>query len=165
MSTKYVLAANPKDLRSTAKVGDEVPRVLFDAYYRALLQYFSAIGKFWHLYKLHVNAGNGVYPAQVIAREYNHEGSKYEIEIAERENERWKWIRKVSDLQWRAGLLPFDEEGMKKVMAFLDDADRRRYVRDAARRAEKKGQLVSICDLMRKRYVLENSKKKKEHLT
>lgn len=158
MSTRYVLAADSEDLRSTAKVGDEVPKVLFDAYYEMLFRYLRAIGSYWHLYKLRLNADEGVYIAQMVAREYNHEGAQYEIEIAEREGERWRELEQVSALQRRAGILPFNEEGMQKIMKFLDDPDRRRYVRDAAKRAEKKGELVSICDLMRKRYALEKKR-------
>ena len=161
MSTKYVLAANSGDLKKPAKVGDEVPKWLFEAYYETLLKCLKAIGSYWHLYKLRLNADEGVFPAQKIAREYSHDGAKYEIEIAEREGERWRELKQVSVLQQRAGILPFNDEGMQKVMKFLDDADRRRYVREAAKRASKKGEMVSICDLMRKRYILENLKKRR----
>ena len=131
---------------------------MFDFYYTVMLEFFNAVGSYWHLYKLRMNADEGIFPAQVIARNYQHEGVKCEIELCERERACWDRLDQLSNVGKLAGFLPIDKTGRERIMKFVDDPDRRRYIRDAAKRAQKKGELVSIADLMRKRYALEKKK-------
>lgn len=160
MTEKLVLMANKGDLKSGHEVGEEISKKFFDLYYEALYEFLNAVGSYWHLYKLRMNADEGIFPAQVVASEYHHEGAQYEYEIAERETRIWQKMQWLSDIGERVGLKPFNQDGMKKVVNFVNDFDRRRYIRDAAKRAEKKGKLLSAADLMRQRYALEKKRKK-----
>ena len=140
-----------------------ISQKMFDSYYMVMLEFFNAVGSYWHLYKLSMNADEGIFPAQKIAREYQHEGAKVEMEICERERACWERLDQLSNVGKLVGYLPINKTGCERIMKFVDDPGRRRYVREAAKRAQRKGELVSIADLMRKRYALEKKRKAKNN--
>lgn len=123
-------------------------------YLNSFLDFLDAIGVYSHLVKLEKNASDGVYPVQVVAYDYGHVGH-FAQEIDERDKARWDKLHFMNATSQRAGYLPMDEEGMKKVMNFFADGDRRRYARDNIRRMLRTGGCMSVADLMRKRYQVE----------
>ncbi len=123
-------------------------------YLNAFLEYLDAMGVYIHLLKLQQNALDGVYPAQEVACRYGHTGH-FDQELDSRDRCRKIKLEYLNAASRQAGYLPMNEEGMRKVMKFFEDADRRRYFRDNIRRMLKNGECMSIADLMRKRYRVE----------
>ena len=128
-------------------------------YLNAFLEYLDATGVYIHLLKLQQNALDGVYPAQEVAYKYGHTGH-FDQELDSRNRCRHIKLKYLNAASQKAGYLPMDDEGMAKVERFFEDADRRRYARDNIRRMLKKGECMSIADLMRKRYKVEKKNQK-----
>lgn len=135
-------------------------RCMVDNYYQTLLEFFNSIGKYLHLEKLGINAREGVFPAQKVAREYGYDESAYDLELEARKRRYIRLLDELSEIGIKVGFKPISDEGKKKILNFIKDERRRRYVRDVARRCSKKGELVSIAELMQRRYELEKKKRK-----
>lgn len=133
--------------------------ILVEKYYQAFLSFLQAVGAHQSILKLSNNLDEGVYPAQVVARQYGYEGAALEIEISSREKERWRKLNELNYWSHRVGLGRMYLDGMDAFMTFVEDYDRRRYLRDNIRRLMKKRELISMGDLMRKRIALEKKKK------
>ena len=127
-------------------------------YYDAFLEYLTAVGSHQAIVKLGVNAEEGVYPVQKVVREHGYEGVALDQEIIDRNNRRWKKLDNLDYWSKRVGYKPIDSKGKEKVMKFMEDADRRRYVRDNVKRARQTGELFSVADIMVKRYSLEKKR-------
>ncbi|MBP5204967.1 hypothetical protein J6Z37_01550 [Candidatus Saccharibacteria bacterium] len=132
-------------------------------YYHSFLDFLDAVGAYNHLSKLQSNAAAGVPSAQEVV--YNYGYSDKELlgkKIIQRQEEReWK-LRLLDHWSQQVGYLPMGESGMKKVMKFAEDATRRRWLRENLKRAKEKGCLLSVADLMAKRYQIERKQRDKK---
>ncbi|MBO7657249.1 hypothetical protein J6S55_01215 [Candidatus Saccharibacteria bacterium] len=129
-----------------------------DLYYDTLVNFLNSVGSYLHLKKLGVNADEGIFPAQKVVREYGHEGAQFDIELDARKCRYLNYLRKLSDVGDKIGFSPIDEASKRTILSFVANRDRRRYIRDSARVAQKRCDLVSISGLIRRRLELENSK-------
>ena len=133
-----------------------------DCYYAILLNFLHVAGDCQHLEKWIGNVENDSYPAKEVAMKYYPGGVvSMEIQLAERERYMWECLDKYSDISRTVGFLPIDQHGKDLIVKFVADAGRRRYVRDGARRAQQRGEIIHIADLMRRRYALERKRKEK----
>ena len=130
-----------------------------DCYYEVFLEFLQAVGAYLAIYKMAMNASEGIFPVQVVAYNYGYVDAKMDFEVAARDTERWEKLDDLSNWSKRVGLLPLDQEGKEKLMKFVEDGDRRRYLRDNIKRARDRSELLSIRDLMLKRYALEWKRK------
>ena len=138
------------------KISEEI---LIEKYYRSFLSFLQAVGAHQSILKLSNNLDDGVYPAQVVARQYGYEGARLEIEIHARDKERWWKLQELNHWSHRVGLGQMNLDGMDALLTFVEDYDRRRYLRDNIRRLMKKHELLSMRDLMQKRLELEKKRK------
>ncbi|MBQ3326125.1 hypothetical protein IJG79_03205 [Candidatus Saccharibacteria bacterium] len=122
-----------------------------EKYYDSFLEYLNAAGAYQHMSKFRKNFDDGVFPVQKLAYEYNHGPATIDMDVEDRNRARWKKLNYLNQTSQAVGFLPLNDSGMRKVQEFFADGDRRRYVRDNVRRLQKKGELLSIADLMRKR--------------
>ena len=152
------IAAYGEDILLSADKNDK--EGLEKRYLNVFLEFLKAEGKYVHFLKLQQNAMDGVYPAQEVAYRYGYTDI-FDCELYNRDKNRSLRLRALNIASQRAGYLPIDDNGMKKVMAFFEDADRRRYARDNIRRMLKNDECMSIADLMRKRYQVEKKRKSK----
>lgn len=145
---------------------EKIPNVALEAYEDkaiqahnlAFMEFLDAVGKYVHFKKLTENAEDGVYPAQEVAYRYGYT-NRFEQELYDRDQKRWRKLEQLSLASQQAGFLPLNEDGKRKVMAFFEDGDRRRYARDNLRRLAKQEETLSVADLMRKRYAVERTRK------
>lgn len=131
-----------------------------DKYYETLVFFLNAVGSYLHFRKLGANADEGIFPAQKVVRDYGYDNSGYDIELDNRKCRYLNYLQELSDFGGRIGFSDItDDESKKHILSFVKDRDRRRYLRDAARKAQKKGDLISLNGLIRKRMELEKKKK------
>ncbi|MBQ3293468.1 hypothetical protein IJG93_04240 [Candidatus Saccharibacteria bacterium] len=129
-------------------------------YYQVFLDFLQVVGAHQSILKLSQNADNGVYPTQKVARDYGYEGAKLDAAIHDRDIERWNKLEELNHWSAKTGLGRMNSEGMERLLKFAEDYDRRRYLKDNIKRAIKKGELLSVRDLMLKRFNLEMKKGK-----
>lgn len=133
-----------------------------ERYYAILLEFLHSVGECQHLEKWIDNVKENVYPAKDIALRYYPAGViSMEIQLAEKEWYMWESLNRYSEVSRSVGFLPIDQHGKDLIVKFVADAGRRRYVRDGARRAQQRGEIIHIADLMRRRYALERKRKEK----
>ena len=130
-------------------------------YYQVFLDFLQAVGAHQSILKMSINADEGVFPVQVVAREYGYEGARLEMEICERDKERWQKLQDLNYWSSKTGLGRMNEEGMERFLKFTEDYDRRRYLRDNIKRSAQKSELLSVRDLMLKRFAVEKKKQDK----
>ena len=131
-------------------------------YYTAFLDFLKAVGEHQAIVKMGKNVEDGVYPVQKVAYEYNLRGAKLDQLIYDRNLIRWSAFDMLNHWSRTVGLGEVRSDDSYKVIQFFEDYDRRRYVRDNVKKALKNGELLSVADLMRKRYKVEKKNKKKE---
>lgn len=131
-------------------------------YYTAFMEFLKAVGKHQSSVKMGANIDEGVYPVQKVAYDYNLRGANLDKLIYDRNWERWDALSMLDRWSQQVGFKPISPDGKYLVMKFFEDYDRRRYVRDNIKRALKKGELLSVADLMRMRYEVERKRRKKE---
>lgn len=131
-------------------------------YYTAFLDFLKAIGDHQAIVKMGVNVDDGVYPVQKVAYEYNLRGARLDQLIYDRNLIRWSAFDMLDHWSQVVGFKKINPNDSYKIIQFFEDYDRRRYVRDNIKRAMRSGELLSVADLMRKRYLVEKKKKEKE---
>lgn len=131
------------------------------AYYQVFLQFLYTVGNYREIFSIGENAENGVYPVQVVARKYGYEGAALDAAIDDLDRKRRAQLDELSHWSGRTGLGRLNDAGKEKFLEFVEDPDRRRYLRDNIKRAADRGELISIRDLMLKRFALEKKKKEK----
>ena len=130
-------------------------------YYDIFVKYLLAVGYHQAIVKLGINSEDGIYPVKKVARERGYEGANLHREIIKRDNERWERLNNLNYWSQRVGFKPIREVDKERIMKFLEDADRRRYVRDNVRRANRRGELLSIADFISMRLEVEKKKRAK----
>ncbi|MBR3324148.1 hypothetical protein IKG24_01235 [Candidatus Saccharibacteria bacterium] len=130
-------------------------------YYEAFLDFLQAVGSYLAIYKMGLNANEGVYPVQKIAYEYGYVGGYMDMEIESRNQKRYRKLDSLDYWSRRVGYLPLSPKDKETVMKFTEDADRRRYLRENVKREMKNCEMFSIDDLVRRRYAVEKKKRKK----
>lgn len=131
-----------------------------DNYYDTLVYFLNSVGSYLHFRKLGINADEGIFPVQKVVRDYGYDSPRYDIELDNRKCRYLNYLNELSDIGGKIGFSAIDDdESKKRILAFVKDRDRRRYLRDAARRAKNKCELVSINGLIRKRTELEKSRR------
>lgn len=131
-------------------------------YYDSFLAFLQVVGAHQSILKMGLNVENGEYVVQEVAGRYGYRDGAMDEEIHARDVERHQKLKDLNYWSQKVGYLPMNEEGMAKVLKFAEDVDRRRWLRDNVRRLAKKDELLSVADLMRKRYALEKKKRNKE---
>lgn len=131
-------------------------------YYEAFLDFLQAVGSYLAIAKMEINASEGVYPVQKIAYEYGYTGAYMDMEIAARESRRYRKLDSLDYWSQRIGYLPMSTTDKAKIMKFVEDSDRRRYLRDNVKKEMDRGEVFSVAELMRRRYAVEKKKREKE---
>ena len=131
-------------------------------YYDIFVKYLLAVGYHQAIVKLGINSEDGIYPVKKVARDHGYEGANLHREIIKRDNERWERLNNLNYWSQRVGFKPIREVDKDRIMKFLEDADRRRYVRDNVRRAAKQDKLLSIADLITMRLEVERKNRTKK---
>lgn len=130
-----------------------------DVYYDTLVDFLNAVGKYIHLRKLGENADNGTFHAQKVIRDYGYEDAKYDIELDARKCRYLRLLLNLSVAGEKIGFSPIDDDASKqKILRFVKDRDRRRYIRDLTRRCKETCDLISINGMISRRIELEKKK-------
>ena len=130
-------------------------------YYQVFLSFLDSVGNYREIVSIGENAADGVYPVQVVARKYGYEGAALDAAIEDLDRTRRTQLNELNYWSSRTGLGRMDGAGKEKFLKFAENPERRRWLRSNVRRAADRYELLSIRDLMLKRFALEKKKKKK----
>ena len=129
----------------------------FENYYEAFLNFLNFVGSYQLTRKTIINAADGVYPVQKVAwKYYDNDYARMDYVEYDKNRRRWWKLEELNKLAQKVGFSPMDETEKREFMDFVEDKDRRRYIRDNAAKAQKRGILFSMNDLMYKRLELES---------
>jgi len=131
-------------------------------YYTAFRDFLKAVGEHQASVKMGINVDDGVYEVQKVAYKYNLRGARLDQLIYDRNMIRWAALDMLDHWSQVVGFKPIHPDDKYKIMKFFEDHDRRRYVRDNIDRSLKRGDILSVADMMTKRYALEKKNKEKE---
>ncbi len=130
-------------------------------YFGVLLDFLNSVGKHQWAAKMAINVDDGVYPAQQVAYHYGLRGAKLDQLVYDRNYEQQQKLDNLEFWGRRLGYKRIKTEDKNNIIKFCQNADRRRYLRERAKRALKNGEVFDIGELIQMRLDVEKKRREK----
>lgn len=126
----------------------EILRNQVKCYWENYIALLNRVGEYASAYKLAINAGNGIFPTQVVRYDYYKGAANLDMAVAERKKDVLAQVAAVNTRLQDMGEKVLSQGGWKKFLNWAMTERRRTALRGKAQRSLKKGVFMSPEELV-----------------